>query len=173
MESGTRRISIPAKASLSFTNNPLSKKLIQSIEPIQIREAHCIYGGVNMWNEPTKERLDQIPRLYETEHVTLKDKQIYLHFFIAGCDWFVCEYDGQDIFFGFACLNGDLEMAEWGYISFQELKGVSINGIEIDCELPEFWNIRSAKEVDLIRRKYNWQVEPKQQIVGGEDGIHT
>ena len=55
-----------------------------------------------MWNIPSKERLAKIPRLYETEHVLLKDKLIYLHFFIAGCDWYIAEYDGRDLFFAFA-----------------------------------------------------------------------
>ena len=42
-----------------------------------------------MWNEPTKEQLAKIPGLYETEGIPLKDKLIYLHFFIGGCDWYV------------------------------------------------------------------------------------
>jgi hypothetical protein len=46
-----------------------------------------------MWNEPTKEQLDKIPKLYETERVPLKEKLIWLHFFIGGCDWYVAEYD--------------------------------------------------------------------------------
>ena len=70
-----------------------------------------------MWNEPTKEQLAKIPRLYETEGVPLKEKQIYLHFFIGACDWYVAEYDEEEnLFWGYAILNGDLEMAEWGYI---------------------------------------------------------
>jgi hypothetical protein len=48
-----------------------------------------------MWNEPTNERLAQIPKLYETEEISLKDKTIYLHFFIGGCDWYVAETDGD------------------------------------------------------------------------------
>ena len=48
-----------------------------------------------MWNVPGKERLDRIPRLYETEHVPLKEKQIHLHFFIGSCDWYIAEFDGS------------------------------------------------------------------------------
>ena len=40
-----------------------------------------------MWNTPTTDRLSKIPKLYETEHIPLQDKLIYLHFFIGGCDW--------------------------------------------------------------------------------------
>jgi hypothetical protein len=74
-----------------------------------------------MWNKPTREQLARIPRLYETEDIPLREKFIYLHFFIGNCDWFIAEYK-DDIFFGYAILNGDHEMAEWGYISFDELK---------------------------------------------------
>ncbi len=104
-----------------------------------------------MWNVPTAERLSKIPRLYETESVKLPDKLIHLHFFIGGCDWFIAEYDGEDIFWGFAILNNDFEMAEWGYVAFSELKSISVNGIEIDCEKEEFWRIRRAAEIDKIR----------------------
>ena len=51
-----------------------------------------------MWNEPSKERLSSIPGLYQTEKVPLREKLIFLHFFIAGCDWYVAEYDGEDLF---------------------------------------------------------------------------
>jgi hypothetical protein len=103
-----------------------------------------------MWNIPTKERLDKIPKLYETEGTELKDKLIYLHFFIGGCDWYVAEYDGEDIFFGYAILNDPIN-AEWGYISFSELKDLKIGFVEIDCELEEFWTIKPALEIDKIK----------------------
>ena len=108
-----------------------------------------------MWNVPSKERLDRIPGLYETEHVPLKEKQIYLHFFIAGSDWYVTEFDG-DLFFGFVILNNDLFNSEWGYFSFGELKNLRISGIEIDCELEAFWRVRPAIDVEPIRKAMRW-----------------
>ena len=68
-----------------------------------------------MWNIPSKERLNKIPKLYETEEIPLDKKLIYLHFFIGGSDWYIAEFDGDDIFFGYVILNGDMECAEWGY----------------------------------------------------------
>ena len=109
-----------------------------------------------MWNEPSKERLAKIPRLYETEETPLQEKLIHLHFFIGACDWFIVEYDGEDVFWGFVILNGDYEMAEWGYISLNELKSISVNGIEIDCEVEEAWKVRRAAEVDKIRIASGW-----------------
>lgn len=102
-----------------------------------------------MWNVPAPEKLVKVPRLYETESISLKDKIIHLHFFIGGCDWFIAEYDGEDTFFGFAILNNDQVNAEWGYISFSELKEIKVQGcIEIDNDL--HWQVRKASEVDKI-----------------------
>ena len=54
-----------------------------------------------MWNEPSKSQLDNLPSLYATEDVPLKEKKIYLLFFFGGCDWYIAEYDGDDLFWGF------------------------------------------------------------------------
>lgn len=113
-----------------------------------------------MWNIPTKERLDKIPRLYETEHVSLRDKMIYLHFFIGGCDWWISEYDGDELFFGFVILNNDILNSEWGYVSFRELRDIKIDGwLEIDCELEEFFPVQGASEVIRISEAHGWMKE--------------
>lgn len=110
-----------------------------------------------MWNIPTRRRLGVIPRLFETERVSLKDKLIYLHFFIGGCDWYIAEYDGEDLFWGFAILNNDLQNAEWGYISFSELKGIKVNGwFEVDCETQDVWRVCKASEIEKIRIANGW-----------------
>jgi len=112
-----------------------------------------------MWNTPTKETLNKIPRFYETEGLSLKEKIIHLHFFIGNTDWFVSEYDGHDMFFGFVCLNGDLEMAEWGYFGFSELKAIRIGpGFEVACEVEPFWEPRPANTIDLICKAQGWHV---------------
>jgi len=110
-----------------------------------------------MWNEPSEARLESIPRLYETMPLDLQDKLIHLHFFIGGCDWYIAEFDGEDTFFGFAVLNGDFFNAEWGYVSFSELKSINVNGIEIDCDLEEYWNVRRAVEVTIIKLVCRWE----------------
>jgi len=110
-----------------------------------------------MWNEPTQEQLDSIPRLYGTEHIPLKDKVIYLHFFIGGCDWFIAESDGTDICFAFAYL-GDMQNAEWGYISLNELKSVRVAGCyEVDNDI--YWTPKPASEVEIIRSAHRWATQ--------------
>ena len=110
-----------------------------------------------MWNEPNRERLERIPTLYETENIPLEDKLVYLHFFIAGSDWYICEFDRQDLFWGYAILNNDHEMAEWGYISFRELRELSVCGIEVDCELEEYFLVTKASEIDKICKGNGWR----------------
>jgi hypothetical protein len=122
-----------------------------------------------MWNEPDKEQLSKIPKLYETENVPLKDKLIHLHFFIGGCDWYVAEYDGEDLFWGYAILNNDFEMAEWGYVSFQELKDLKISpSFEVDCE--KDWEVKKAFKIEKIRLGNHWPEtkESKNNFSGGE-----
>jgi hypothetical protein len=70
----------------------------------------------------------------ETEKAPLEDKPIYIHFLIGECDWFISEYDGEDLLFGYAVI-GNAIFAEWGYMSF-EVRQIKIPpGIEVDCEL--------------------------------------
>lgn len=101
-----------------------------------------------MWNTPSQEQLDRIPRLYDTESIPLSEKAVHLHFFIGGCDWYIVEYDGEDLFFGYAILNGDIQNAEWGYVSFRELKSIKVGFVEIDNDL--HWVVVPAKGVPLI-----------------------
>ena len=115
-----------------------------------------------MWNPPSEKSLRKIPRLYETEDIEVREKLIYLHFFLGSNDWFVAEYDGEDLFFGFACLNGWKDLAEWGYISFQELKELKVRHkigeglVEFEVECDEYWEIRKAEYVELIKECQGW-----------------
>jgi len=113
-----------------------------------------------MWNEPTRERLAKTPKLYETEDIPAKEKLIHLHFFIGGCDWYICETDGEDIMFGFCILNNDYDMAEWGYVSLSELRSIKVGGwCEVDCEREEFWKVKKAIEIDKIHVSQGWLLE--------------
>jgi len=124
-----------------------------------------------MWNEPTKARLQKIPKLYETEDTPLEEKYIHLHFFLAGCDWYVAEFDGDDLFWGFVILNNDYEMAEWGYISFRELKDLeTCHGFEVDCELPEYWEVKKARDIEKIRRCMGWRRQKPPDSPNPEEG---
>jgi hypothetical protein len=119
-----------------------------------------------MYNEPSEKELLSIPKLYSTENVPLKEKIIYLHFFLSNSDWFIAEYDGDDIFFGFVCLNGWIDLAEWGNISLKELKELKIKPsikinekyfsmpLEVDRDL--CFKPKKAYEIPLICKCQKW-----------------
>ena len=110
-----------------------------------------------MWHIPNSQRLSRIPRLYETEGVDLPRKIVHLHFFLAGCDWYAVEFDGTDLFWGFAILHCDLQNAEWGYFSLKELQTIRVaKYLRVDCELEEHWVVRPAGEIDKIRQAQGW-----------------
>ena len=126
-----------------------------------------------MWNKPSAEELSKVPKFYSTEGVPLKEKIIYMHFFIGGCDWYAAEYEPESqTFFGFAILNNDYDNAEWGYFSLEELCSLKVDFVEVDRDL--HFTPTKAIGIDTIRKAQGWELEkvevvaqnPKQE--GGE-----
>jgi hypothetical protein len=75
---------------------------------------------------------------------------------LGGCDWYIAEYygDGENLFWGYAILNGDTEMAEWGYISFTELRELVVPPrIEVDRNL--YYEPKPVSEISKITNIYN------------------
>lgn len=103
-----------------------------------------------MWNEPTPEELRRIPSLYATEERRTREIEIYMHFFLGASDWYMAEYDKKDrLFFGYTILNGDLENAEWGYTSYDELRDLRTRqGFEVDRDL--YWVTKKTTEIENI-----------------------
>lgn len=74
--------------------------------------------------------IKETPEIYGTEEE--QDKIAYLHYFSSSSDWYIMELQKGDIFdedlgiqkeaFGYAILNGDLQNAEYGYMSIDEIK---------------------------------------------------
>ena len=109
-----------------------------------------------MWNKPTAEELAKLPAFYSTEEVPLREKIIGMHFFIGGCDWYACEYTPEEkCFFGFAILNGDLDNAEWGYCSLDELAILKVSFLEVDRDL--HFTPCKAIEIEKIRKAQGWE----------------
>jgi len=103
-----------------------------------------------IWAKPTKTDLARFPKLGETDGKSNATTIVEGHFFVGGCDWFVTEFDGEDTFFGFAILNGDYQMAEWGYISYESLKEIKVGGFaEVDFD--KHWDKRQVQDVEKIK----------------------
>lgn len=106
-----------------------------------------------MWNEPSKEELAKLPKLYETEKAPLADKIIYMHFFAGPADWWMAEYSADErLFFGYACL-GDPEMAEWGYVSFDELRELRFGPRDaMNADYDMHWKPKPVRDIPEIRK---------------------
>ena len=109
-----------------------------------------------MWNKPSDEELSRVPKFYSSEEVPLKEKMIYMHFFSGGCDWYAAEYSPEEkCFFGFAILNADYEMAEWGYFSLDELASLKVSFLEVDKDC--HWTPKKACEIEKICLAQGWE----------------
>ena len=85
-----------------------------------------------------EKRIATMPKTYETDGTPGKDLAT-LHYFMGSSDWWIIEKDAgspddemegvQAQAFGLACLNGDVQNAELGYISIAELIE---HGVELD-----------------------------------------
>lgn len=86
-----------------------------------------------------KEKIIKVATVIDTMPVTYEqdgkgdDAIVHLHYFSAGSDWWITEKDmtgdGRQQAFGFACLDGMVHFAEFGYISIAELVE---NGVSLD-----------------------------------------
>lgn len=108
-----------------------------------------------MFHKPTAAQLAIIPRLYQTEEVPLKDKLVYLHFYIGNSDWYVMEFDMKDIFWGFVILNNDYQMSEFGYFNFHELADIMVKGF-FEIENDASWQVRPAHKIEKLCRAQGW-----------------
>jgi hypothetical protein len=82
----------------------------------------------------TKELVNRIPKLYETEELAKKDKVAQAKLFLPGtaCTWYVVEFDGSDTCFGLVDLGYEQDV-EFGYFSLKELSETkSLYGLGVE-----------------------------------------
>ena len=75
--------------------------------------------------------IETMPSTHENRYGG-QDDTAHLHYFYHGSDWYITEKDvagGVDQAYGYAILNGDMQNAEFGYISISELVE---HGVELD-----------------------------------------
>ena len=106
----------------------------------------------NMMAELEK-TISTMPKSYETDGQG-DEVMAILHYFKGGSDWYITEKDAgspddeeqgvQAQAFGFACLNGDSQNAELGYISISEL-------IKYGVELDLYW---TPKTIGAIKADF-------------------
>lgn len=102
-----------------------------------------------MWNPPTRRQLEKLPKIYSQEQV--KDKKIYMKFFLGGWTWYVAEFDGTDRFFGLV-VSPMSPKGEWGYFSLSELSSIKQGYVQVDRDLYEV-TVYSPKKLSQLRGK--------------------
>ena len=112
-----------------------------------------------MLNDPPPDVLLNLPPLYATESIPTEETIIQMHFFLGRCDWYAAEFDGEDIFFGYACL-GDPDMAEFGYFSLAELKSIKVKTRVIDAQSGALIGILPAQ----VEWDENWKPKPFRDV---------
>ena len=94
----------------------------------------------------TKELSSKIPKLYSQEEVS--DPTVVAHYFTpyGRGDWFVIEWDGEDMMYGLA----DLGYPELGYFSLSELESAYRGGLPL-VERDLYWTPVPLSEVRKTR----------------------
>ncbi|MBQ5876893.1 MAG: Eco57I restriction-modification methylase domain-containing protein [Treponema sp.] len=67
------------------------------------------------------------------------------HYFVGNSDFYISEIKSDGLAFGYTILNGDIEMAEWGYQDLDEIINAS-QWIEMDYHVPEGMTIERMLE---------------------------
>jgi hypothetical protein len=80
-----------------------------------------------------EKQLEKFPKLNGTRN--LLEPPAIFHFFCRSTDIYICEFDGEDVMYGYTILNGDLHNSEWGYTSLSEI--ISIPPMNIDYYFDE------------------------------------
>lgn len=70
---------------------------------------------------------------------------VAFHYFVGNTDFYISQLYPDGTAFGYTILNGDVEMAEWGYQNIEEIINVS-QWIEMDYHVPEGMTIERMLE---------------------------
>jgi hypothetical protein len=94
----------------------------------------------------TAELRKKLPKLGEQEKEV--DPMVYLKLFApwGGSTWFITEFDGDDLMFGFVRLNDWNDLAELGYISLSELERLRIGPLQMKIERDLYFEPRRLSE---------------------------
>lgn len=99
-----------------------------------------------MWNKLTKKQIELIPPIRSQENE--KDPKVYAKFFLGAWTWYVTEMSGNDMF-GFV-VSPMMPEGEFGYINYQELLSLKVNGMyEVDRDLHQV-NPRQPKRLSIL-----------------------
>ncbi len=120
-----------------------------------------------MWNEKKFDMAaKKLPKLYSQEKTPTEEQLVHIHLFTSNTDWWITEGDiKEDLLFGYCCLGGDWQNAEWGYASISELKslkysvdmvnantGKKMASLPAQVDFDLHWSPKKFGEIDEIRK---------------------
>lgn len=83
----------------------------------------------------------------ETPDLNSQNSIIRLHYFYGGSDWWITQIDLEHrLGYGFVCLNGDWQCAEYGTVSIEELCSLDVVNIDL------YWTPQALLEVVKERK---------------------
>ena len=90
---------------------------------------------IRSWNEDLKKDVlapldKQIQAIPKRQSSGIDELIVYAHFFYAGSDWFITDWNGKNELFGYTILNGDVQMSELGGLWLSDL--VNDGRVELD-----------------------------------------
>ena len=93
----------------------------------------------------SNEQKKRIPALYSKKN--MKDPIVYIKLNIMNSFWLITELEiDKELGFGWCCLGGDIQMAELGYVSLEEIEAT---GYEVGIEEMEKPLSQVKKELGL------------------------
>lgn len=99
----------------------------------------------------TEELRKALPPIYANENIKSNDVKVIAHFFhpYGQGDWYVTEFDGEDMMFGWVAMGGDPEL---GYIYLPELVELraTVKGRKMPFQAIErdaHWTVKTWGEV--------------------------
>jgi len=103
-----------------------------------------------MWNKPTLKQLQKIPDLYSQENI--KDKLIYMKFFMGSWTWLVAEIDHKNYDSMFCYVISPMG-SEWGYTSLKELMSLKDLFVEVDRDLYSATPYKPKKFSEIMKEE--------------------
>lgn len=157
---------------LSIDDLETAKKFIPEMEYSTLLDNATHGEEAEYFKQKIKHVADMGHILYENRdgnsynsETKLHDKG-FIHYFIGSSDWYVCEVNEDNVGFGYAILNGDIQNAEYGYIDLNEVTTLTLNGFT-QTEL-DIYNDDSISMEHAIVEKYP---ELKEELLETEQKI--
>lgn len=97
------------------------------------------------------------------------------HYFVGNSDFYISEIKSDGTAFGYTILNGDVEMAEWGYQNIEEIINVS-QWIEMDYHVPEGMTIErilEEKYPEYYKQENDVEIEQQSDVIVPREKIFS